>query len=328
MRQEGFVLVMTIWIVAIIAVIAAYFSGQVDKSTELARQMQNQTRELIDLAGTKAEILYRLGVTPISVYGLGTTQQDSIALDDSPYKGKGDTIARLQDDRGLLNLNIVDDARLERFLTTLGVPGDQIGTMSDTLRDYTDPDSLKRLNGAEKDDYAKLGLPPPRNANLTTPYEAKNIIAWKDKPQLWRNGLLPNLTTTSLSVAMNPNTAPWQVLTSLPGINYQVAESIIKMRKIAPIFDPSQIAVITGINPQLLAFSIIAFPANIIRVTLYSPSMPWGWQFNVSLSPNDATSPWRIDYFYKIELAYENHDQEVPLPLPPTPALPATAAVF
>src|ERR1019366_6193309 len=192
--QRGFVLVATLWILAVITIAASYFAERVSRSIELARQKQETTDQLVEFANTRADILYRLGTIPITINGLGS--QPAIALDDRPYLGSGDDIVRLQDNRGLLNVNFLEQSMMARLLGQLGVPIEKRDAMIDTLLDYTDSDDLRRLNGAEKSEYAALGLPPPPNDWLASPYQLRNIIGWRDQPQLWENERLLQFVTT------------------------------------------------------------------------------------------------------------------------------------
>jgi general secretion pathway protein K len=332
--QRGFALALTLWVMAAILVAAALFSYRVREAVNLAHRQQQNTEAMLDIAASQAEILFRLGVTPMSNYGLGTQPEGkSIFLDNRPYRGIGDTTVQLQDDRGLLNLNIVSDDRLLRFLAIVDVPPDQRGVLVDTLRDYIDADSLKRINGAEEPEYLALGLPPPRNENLLTPYEAKNIIGWRDLPLLWENNRVPELTTTGTSVAVNPNTAPKEVLASLPGITSDLADAIIAQRQIAPISSASVIAQLAGGAPGDFVLNVIPLPANSVRVTHHAADLPWSIQYNVSLSPNNDKAPWRIDYYYKIRQSAPQTQAATPASAPAnstsraslfvTPGLPA-----
>jgi len=51
-RQGGFVLVLTLWILAIMTVGAAFFASRIESAVDLARQSQLNVRGLIDLADT------------------------------------------------------------------------------------------------------------------------------------------------------------------------------------------------------------------------------------------------------------------------------------
>jgi DNA uptake protein ComE-like DNA-binding protein len=292
---------MTLWMLAAIMVAATIFSERVRQAVNLAQQQQQHTSALLDIKSTQAEILFRLGVTPISIYGLGDDPEGkNIALDDRLYRGLGNTTVQLQDNRGLLNLNIALDPQLLRLLAIANVAPEKRGMLIDTLRDYMDEDSVKRINGAEEPEYRALGLPPPRNEKLLTPFEARSIIGWRDEPQLWENNYLPDLTTVSSAVAINPNTARKEVLETLPGVTSEIADAIMASRNLQPIGSPDVIAQLAGGAPGEFMLSVIPFPANSMRVTHRSADLPWAIQYNVSLQPNSDKSPWRIDYYFKI----------------------------
>jgi general secretion pathway protein K len=299
--QRGFVLAMTLWMLAAILIAATIFSERVRQAVNLARQQQLHTEALLDIHATQAEIMFRIGTTPISYYGLGDQPDGkSVSLDNRMYRGYGKTTVQLQDNRGLLNLNIVGDDRLLRLLAIVDVPPEKRSMLIDTLRDYMDEDSLKRANGAEEPEYRALGLPPPRNEKLLTPYEAKSIIGWRDLPQLWENNRLPDLTTISNAVAINPNTAPKEVLETLPGVTSEIADAIIAQRRLAPFTSGDAVAQLVGAAPGDYMLNIIALPSDSIRVTHRSADLPWAIQYNVSLQPDNDKNPWRVDYYYKV----------------------------
>ena len=301
-KQQGFVLVLTLWVMVIVAIAAGYFAERVARSVELAQQSRQNTRAMVDMAGTRAEILYRFGTTSMSLYGLGLSNT-VIRLDNRTYRGFGDTFLRLQDNRGLLNLNFTDDDRLQRFLGLLDIPAEQRGHMIDTLRDFTDADNLHRLNGAEKEEYLALNLPPPPNRNLITPWEARRIIGWGNVPQLWQKGRLVELTTTSPSAGLNPNTAPAEILATLPGVTEEIAQAIIDRRELSPTIQGD-------------ADTIIAFPSSAIRITQFTSGLPWAVQYNITLTPNSDEAPWRTDYYSRVST---NRRDEVQINIPELP---------
>lgn len=325
--EKGFILAATLWFLVILTIAASYFAERLNHSQQLAQLARAKWQAELDFSNTRAEILFRLATTPLTAYGLGPDFQSGIMLDNRSYRGFGNSLLRLQDNRGLINLNTVDDATLQRFLGVLEIPANMRGRMIDTLRDYMDEDNLRRLNGAEADDYRSLNLPPPRNAKLMTPFEPQRIIGWREVPQLWEDDRLPNLTSVAGSVALNPNTAPWQVLATLPGVTQEIAHAIIVRRQLEPIAHAGQITAMTGVPLQaLFAPQIITLPANAIRVVHSSPDVPWAVQYNVTLTPDGANAPWRIDYYYKSRLAYSDEKVVNPPALPPRSTLPAAIA--
>lgn len=326
-KQHGFVLVLTLWVMVIVAIAAGYFAERVARSVDLAQQSRQNTRAMIDMTGTRAEILYRFATTSMTEYGLGRGNA-AIDLDNRPYHGLGNTLIRLQDHRGLMNLNLADDDMLQRFLGLMGVPAEQRSHMVDTLRDFIDTDKLHRLNGAEEDEYLAQDLPPPPNNKLVTPWEARRIIGWRDASQLWENGRLAELTTTSLSVGINPNTASAEILATLPGFTDEIAQAIIARRKLSPITQEGQIAEIASMPPsQPFGIRIIPIPSNAIRITQSTRGLPWAIQYNITLTPNSNDAPWRTDYYSKVGVNRRDETQISELP-PRSTAPPDKVQVF
>lgn len=297
-RQQGFVLILTLFILAAITIAAGYFGERVQKSLQLAEMRQLFNDKLVGINNTRSEALFRLSTTYISPYGLGLPKS-AIALDDRPYEYEG-TSVQFQDARGLLNINGASDDQLRRFLRVMGVPSDQHAHLIDTLRDYVDADDLRRLEGAESADYISAGLPPPRNKPLISPMELKNIIGWRDMPSLWQGVPVTELVTVASVTAINPNTAPWQVLASLPGVTPEIARAIVARRKLDPI-SVALLSQMSGANLDVFPPQLIAYPSDNFCITQRAIGMPWAIRYNVRLSPFSDISPWQISYYYRIE---------------------------
>lgn len=297
--ERGFVLVLTLWVLVIVAIAAGYFAEKVASAVELAQKSRQNAQATIDMAATRAEILYRLATTSMTVEGLGRGNT-LVALDNRPYHAVGDTLVRLQDNRGLLNLNQADDDRLLRFLGIMGIPAEQRRHLIDTLRDYVDTDKLEHVNGAEEPQYLARKLPPPTNNFLTTPWEARRIIGWRDAPSLWLSSRFIDITTTSTTSGLNPNTAPVEVLATLPGVTEELAQTLVSRRQQFPILHTGQLAAAAGIPERVLDMQIFVIPGDSLRITQQVPGLNWGLQYSVKLTPNGDHGPWRLDYFTRV----------------------------
>ena len=322
-RERGFVLVVTLWLLAIITIGATYFAERVTSSVVLARQSQQGTNALVEMSSTRAEILFRLATMQLSIYGLGTTPENAIALDSRPYAGSGQDLVRLQDSRGLINVNFVDQEVLRRLLGQLGVAAENRDAMLDTLNDYTDTDNLRRLNGAEEPEYRARGLAPPPNDWLVTPWQLQNIVGWREEAALWKDARLVAVVTTARVVGFNPNTAPREALAALPGSSLEIADNLIRLRAQNPLTSASQLSGIAG-QSQLSSDSLIFFPGDNIRLTQESDKIPWALHYQISLTPLADLAPWRIEYYVKTGLTSSIQNANKPIPLPARAALPAT----
>jgi general secretion pathway protein K len=318
-QHSGFVLPLTIAILTAITLVAVYLAEQVQKSLQLARARQQNNEVQLELANARSELLFRLASQPMSPCGLGSGAS-CVALDDRPY-AHGASWVRLQDARGLLGLQFAGDEALSRLLATYGIEPQRRAVLVDVLRDYTDADNLRRLNGAEAREYAAAGLPPPRNAQLMSPLELRALLAWRDEAALWRAPSLADFVTVGPVAAINPNTAPEPVLRTLPGVTPELARALVERRQLEPVSAELLDRMVGGGLLQMPAI-VIAFPADTVRITQGSPGLPWALRYNVQLTPRDPASPWKIAFFHRVESSptdlADARASRAPLPARPT----------
>lgn len=97
---------------------------------------------------------------------------------------------RIEDERGKIPLNLVDEAIATRLLTAVGLDGDALRIARDSLLDWLDGDDAKRPFGAEEAFYAPLGY-RPRNGAMASVGELRRVRGFD--PAIVRR-LLPLLT--------------------------------------------------------------------------------------------------------------------------------------
>ena len=315
--QGGFVLVLSLWVLAAIAIVIGTFAERIARDIQLAHDTQNYVQSRIDITSTRADILYRLATTPMSKYGLGPYPPHVVELDGRPYQGEGKTHVRLQDDRGLVDLNLSDDDGIFRLLGIMGIPFDDRTHLADTLKDYIDTDDFRRLSGAERRDYPDDQKNLPRNEKLLTPVELRQVKDWAEYPQLMQDGKIFEYTTSSQAAAINPVTAPWPVLSMLPGMTPELAQIIEQQR--------NNHADISQLLPQTInqgIGSIIPFPSNSLRITHYRPDHAWAYRYDVTLTPNDQEQPWRVNYTMNLQRQPKYENATAPAQLPEKSAIP------
>jgi len=311
LKQRGFILVATLWILAGITIAAAYFAERISKSIALAKQYDAHIQSQIACSDSKAEIAYLLASRPLSFYGLGDVSTH-IKLDNRPYRMEGDCIARFQDARGLYVINAADRGSLGILLTQKGVPESEHDRLYDALMDYIDPNpNVHRLNGVAKSEYKDRNLPDPTDRALVTPDQLRLVYGWKDQAALWAGDEpITDWISTGRTIAVNPNTAAPAVLLTLPGMTPAILPKILQYRSIEPILNEGQLANLVGIDPQSLFLKVIAYPADSIRVSLGSEGQETSIRYNVALTPTDPVAPWRIDYYYSVpqRILQKNND--------------------
>lgn len=89
------------------------------------------------------------------------------------FDGIGLTI-RIEDERGKIRLNQLEDRQVEIMFEAAGARGRQAEVLRDSFLDWRDDDDQARPNGAEAADYAGQGI-APRNGTLRSVGELARI---------------------------------------------------------------------------------------------------------------------------------------------------------
>jgi general secretion pathway protein K len=161
-----------------------------------------------------------------------------------------------------LDVNRADEAALERLLLAAGLPLDRATALTDAVLDWIDADDLRRARGAEAAEYARSGLAAgPRNGPVPSLAE---LLAVRGMTPEILFGIARWLTTRGTG-RINLNTAPGEVLASLPGFEPDVVAIVLGRRRREPIRSISEIAADPRLAGGPMRFQGVAFP--LIRMT-------------------------------------------------------------
>lgn len=322
-RNSGFVLATVLVVLAVITVGATFIALWVQNLRASAQLIQAQTQGSLDVQSTKATLLY-LAATQGMTYGglrsdgssgisvnpeeMGSLQLaaigNEIKLDDSPYRGVGSAVFSIQDEGGLFNVNYFSSSSMRRFLNYFGIATPQATSMADKLLDFTDPDNISRIHGAERGRYAQKGLGEPANRPLATPQEARRVMEWGDTKQLWRRSQFQRYTTTQVRGFPNVNTAPLAVLMSIDGISEKSAGLLLAARKERVITLAEQVGQIAGEGFGIPLDNVNRFSSRYLRISVWYKD--WGAveQIHLELTPKSPMNlkPWLIAYENKVQI--------------------------
>ena len=342
-NSQGFILPLTLWIIAIIGFASAVLSEWVSEAVSNAQAIQNKTEAELAFANIRNEIIFALARSPFTTRGLEVGESNSglagtsfdaifnadlttdriIALDGRPYVISSNTkyAIKIQDSKGLVNLNIVNAPYLARLLSALEVNEDKHSMLVDMLLDYRDEDSLTRLSGAEKTEYLRMGMYPPADFQLMSPWEAQRVIGWSQLPELWNIQYERPLVTTCRSSGFNPNTAPKEVLaTYLDGVSMESAGAMIEHREETPFRNARDVGDAAGIILVTQPFFFSFLPGRCFIVDLIDRESNERIRFSLTLRRREREQPWQIDYVLKIPKAYRQSldqlDPDVTFPSP------------
>jgi general secretion pathway protein K len=110
----------------------------------------------------------------------------------------------------------------------LGVEEEQRFNIVDAIIDWRDRDNLRRLHGAEDDDYRSADLPyGAKDALFTNVEELVQVMGMT--PPLYRR-LAPLVTVYSRQAKVNPAVAPQEVLLALPEMTENQVQDLLQER--------------------------------------------------------------------------------------------------
>ncbi len=245
-HQHGIALVLVLWAVALLTVIAGGFAFSMRTSSLLAR---NQA------ASAQAEALADAGIQR-AIYELLKPLNDV-----QRWKGNGETHRwefsgtnidiTLQDISGKIDLNSASDDLLRGLLKSAGLSDEKSDALLDAILDWRDADKLRRLNGAEENDYRAAGMKyMPANAPFTTVDELRRVLGMT--PELYAR-LEDSLTVDSHQSGINAAIASRNVLLAVPGADAVAVDAYMRERQAAwdinlapPPFPPAATFVATG----------------------------------------------------------------------------------
>lgn len=246
--MAGVALVGVLWLLALLAVIGTSLTA----SSRLELQLTaNLTQGAAARHAADAGIAWALW----SLLQPGT---DGWLADGSvrrlPLDGLEVQVA-LSDEQGKIDLNEAGPVLLQGLLRAAGLGEDEALALSEAILDWRDEDDLRRFHGAEADDYARLGLPPPGNRPFGHPRE---LLRVRGVDAALYARLAPALTVLGRKAEINPLLAPPLVLQALPGLAPEDIEAFIaeRRRRYAEGAPPPALP---GVPPELLTLTAAGF---------------------------------------------------------------------
>lgn len=221
-RQRGLALVAVLWLVMLLAIIAASFTKSARTQIDLGRNAVEKAKaEALAEAGVNRAILGLLRPDPAAQWrGDGTVYALTF--------GGGEVRVAIQDEAGKIDLNTASDELLHGLFTSIGLADDEAGVLVDAVADFRDPDDLRRLNGAEDADYLAAGLPHgAKDAPFEAIEELQQVLGMT--PRLYRR-IAPLATVHSWEDGIDPLVAPPEVLSAVPGIVPAQVEAVLDAR--------------------------------------------------------------------------------------------------
>lgn len=320
-HARGFVLVLVLAMLVVLSLLAGSIAGITTRLRDQAQFRQQHLRDSIDIASTRATIMYLLNTQRMTTAGVTVDRNVSfgdngvrpiesvddlqssfpvgneVALDGRAYQGLRSARFAMQDDRGLFGVNWSPPLALQRLLAQTRKPTKiPAQSLINRLLDYQDPDDLYRLDSMEADGYRRAGLPPPSNRPLATPMELMRVAGWRDALGFLPAAELNDTISLENTSVINVNTAPAHVLLTMEGLNQELVARILARRKLQPFMTDTAFFEFLGMRTSADG-GIAVYPAASGTLKLWSAN---GGQVSLvhwTLTPlEDGQPPWREDY--------------------------------
>lgn len=254
--SKGIALIQVLLISAIIMVLTLYVTQTARQQVEWAIKEQEYISAQTEIHSVESELIY---------YLLTSNRQKTIRGDitgawnfyNNPFVVHEKVSVRIDDLASKVNVQFGPTPELEALLRAQNLSVAQQQTILQSLADWTDSDTLERLNGAEDRFYAARGI-ESRDGALQTITEFKLINGMSE--ELYKV-LEPSLTLTGANY-FNPMNANEMVLSSLLGSD--IARRVLQKRNEGTLSSQDFIA-ITGLSETE---SQIFYPSRNLKITI------------------------------------------------------------
>jgi len=310
----GFILVATLWALFALAAIAAYIDRLTTANVDNARQEKLMLQGELDRRSTEATLLYLLATNPMSYRSLVIHREQTLNYSDGNlprgfgdgevriagevYEGFGGVRFSLQDETGLVSVNMPYEAMLPALLEHVGVPADETERLMPRVRDYIDIDETLTLNGAERFDYLRAGKPEPADWLFASVMEFDRVLGTDNLIGGAALRRLRSMATPRLVPGFNFNTSPPEVAAAVLGIGPDALAPLLEARAEGPVTDLDRIAALTGQYPSLDPDRVLAYPMRAFRLSTWWRGGGPRSVVGVSLTPGSYIAPWRKEYRY------------------------------
>ena len=332
----GFVLVTTLWVLAGLALLAAYIDRMVASDVERALTAVRLLESDLHRRSTEATVLYLLATGRMNHRGLILEEEPPQFSESLPVHGAGDGELRvqgeiyaglggirfsIQDEGGLASVNSPEFPLLEALLKRAGVAASDIEWIVPRIQDYIDEDGDLALNGAEDYDYRQSGSEPPINWIMASPLELKKVLGVEAllPPARWRR-LWPLLTTRPV-FSYNFDTMRPEVLAALFDLDEAGLRVVLEERERRSLSRPSLVAMLTGKHLEIGQEDVRVLPSRFLRISLWREGGAMRFVSGVELTPVSKSAPWRRDYRYT-EAIDPPDDSSIPRETPVQAATP------
>ena len=250
-----------LWVMLAMSMLALSFSASIRTEIDAARNVVDQ-KESYYLARAGIEYAIYKVIEAQSAFARIQQQREGDLQSIPPVLtgyidlplARGGARVQINDETGKMNVNLAPGYLLYNLLIMVGLDEREADVITDSIEDWRDRDDLNRVNGAESNYYQGLAEPYlAKNGLFDVPEELTLVQGitpeifygrkgtTQDGDQVEYYALQKYLTTFTTINRINVNAAPLPVLAAIPGLDFDVAAEILRMRQEAPIANVTEI---------------------------------------------------------------------------------------
>lgn len=220
--QQGFALVIVIWVLTLMTIMAGSFALTMRREIALIETVKNN-------AATQA--LAETGLAIAQQMLLLSDENERWRADGSIYQLEflnAEIRVRLLSEEGKVDINKADETQLMELTNQLPIGLENQQALVSAILDWRDNDDLVRINGAEDKEYKEAGLAyHPANRDFQLVDELQMVLGMNAESF---KTLRPLITVYSGANKVDVNVAPKEVLQVLSHLEPEVLEDYLRQR--------------------------------------------------------------------------------------------------
>lgn len=251
-RERGIALILVIWVVTLLLVISGSFLYAMRTDARAARNAALIARGDAIARAAVSRTLIEL----FKPQGGPEVWRREGAPRAWSFDGASVAV-RFADESAKIDINTANNELLKGLFRYAGLGEEDASKLLDVVLDWRDPDSLKRPNGAEEQDYVQAGFKGrPANYPFQSTEELQLVLGMR--PEVYQR-IAPMITVYSRQSGVNPLLAQRAVLLAIPAVTEEQVDAFLAEResarlekRVPPIFAAagsyasySQIAAVT-----------------------------------------------------------------------------------
>ena len=244
--QNGFALLIVLWIFIILFAVGAEFSGAMRQDVTATMNFAGETQSYYLATAAANRTFYRALIArdeasiDIPLEELEEGEEPLIQVDGQWHREElwgAPVWVRITDESGKIPINLVTQGLLQQILANLGLDMEQSDEVTASILDWRDEDDEVRVNGAETDYY--LDQPRPyaaKNAKLDSLEELMLVkgVSWDlyhGESEDFPIGLKQIFTVFNPRPVLNVRSSPPAVMQALFGLDEEQLAQIMEVRE-------------------------------------------------------------------------------------------------